>query len=189
MSGPGHESGLRAVFLAERPLFLRLLVARLGNADEAEEVLQDLWLRLDSAAAGPIADPTAYLYRMANNMAIDRRRRAARRLDRDGAWSHSRPGASEHPDAERIMIARDRLAQVEAILARLPDRVATAFRLYRFEELPQKVIAERMNISVSGVEKLLYRAYAKIHLRQGSAGEDDGRAVRLTLEEDRCDGP
>lgn len=188
MNGAGHESGLRAVFLAERPAFLRMLVARLRNVDEAEEVLQDLWLRLDTAAGGPIADPVAYLYRMANNMAIDRRRRAARRLDRDGAWSHSRPGAAEHPDAERMMIARDRLAQVEAILARLPERVATAFRLYRFEELPQKAIAERMNISVSGVEKLLYRAYAKIHLRRDPAGEDDGRAARLTHEEDRCDG-
>ncbi|USU11559.1 RNA polymerase sigma factor [Sphingomonadaceae bacterium OTU29THOMA1] len=188
MNDIGHAGGLRAVFLAERPLFLRLLVARLGNVDEAEEVLQDLWLRLDTAVGGPIADPAAYLYRMANNMAIDRRRRAARRLDRDTAWSDSRPGPSEHPDAERLMIARDRLAQVEAVLARLPERVATAFRLYRFEELSQKAIAERMDISVSGVEKLLQRAYVRIHARRGSSGEDDGRAGRLTHEEDRCDG-
>jgi RNA polymerase sigma-70 factor (ECF subfamily) len=179
---------LRAVFLAERGLFLRLLVARMGSVDEAEEVLQDLWLRLDTVAGGPIADPTAYLYRMANNMAIDRRRRAARRLDRDSAWSDSRPGATEQPDAERAMIARDRLAHVEAILARLPDRVATAFRLYRFEELSQKAIAERMEISVSGVEKLLQRAYAKILARSAVTGEDRGLAGRLTDEEDRCDG-
>lgn len=183
-----HEGGLRAVFLAERALFLRLLVARLGNVDDAEDALHDLWLKLDTMVAGPIADPTGYLYRMANNIAIDRRRRAARRTDRDTHWLDTRPSADEQPDAERAMIARERLAHVEATLTRLPERVAMAFRLYRFEELPHKAIAERMGISVSGVEKLLHRAYLRIHAHRGSAGGDDDRAGRLTHEEDRRDG-
>ena len=63
--------GLRALFLAERPMFRRLLVARLGSADEADDVLQELWLRLDRAS-GPVAEPLGYLYRMAANLATDR---------------------------------------------------------------------------------------------------------------------
>lgn len=192
------EGGLRAVFLAERASFLRLLVARLGSVDEAEDALQDLWLKLDGVAGGPIADPVSYLYRMANNAAVDRHRRAANRNDRDTGWMETRPTAEEHPDAERVMIARERLARVEATLAKLPERVSTAFRLYRFEELPQKAIAERMGISVSGVEKLLQRAYLRVHAhRENNGGEntgrensggDRGRAGRLTHEEDRRDG-
>jgi len=182
------ESGLRAVFLAERALLRRLLVARLGNADEAEDALQDLYLKLDLATAGPIADPTGYLCRMANNIAVDRRRHAARRTTRDTGWLDTRPGADEHPDAERTLIARERLARVEATLARLPDRVAMAFRLYRFDDLPQKAIAERMGISVSGVEKLLRRAYLRIHRHRDSNGEESARAGRLTQEEDLRDG-
>ncbi|MEG3151522.1 sigma-70 family RNA polymerase sigma factor [Sphingomonas sp. ZT3P38] len=182
------EGGLRAVFLADRAMFLRLLVARLGNVDEAEDALQDLWLKLEGVTGGPIADPTAYLYRMANNIAVDRRRRAVRRSDRDTGWMETRPTAEEHPDAERAMIARERLARVEATLAKLPERVATAFRLYRFEELSQKAIAERMGISVSGVEKLLHRAYLRVHAHRASFGEDGDRAWRLVREEDHRDG-
>ena len=71
--------GLRAVFLAERAMLLRLLVARLGSVEEAEDALQDLWLKLETVTGGPIAEPLGYICRMANNIAVDRRRRAARR--------------------------------------------------------------------------------------------------------------
>ena len=182
------EGGLRAIFLAERAMVRRLLVARLGSVEEAEDALQDLWLKLDSVAAGPIAEPVGYICRMANNIAVDRRRRAARRADRDTGWTETQPRADEHPDAERALIARDRLARIDATLARLPERVAMAFRLYRFEDLPQKAIAERMGITVSGVEKLLHRAYLRIHLHRPSSGEDSVAAERLIPEEDRRDG-
>lgn len=182
------EGGLRAVFLAERAMFLRLLVTRLGSIEEAEDALQDLWLKLGTVSGGPIAEPVSYLFRMANNIAVDRRRQAARRIDRDTGWLETRPAAQEQPDAERALIARERLARVEATLAALPERVATAFRLYRFEGLPQKAIADRMGITVSGVEKLLHRAYRRIHLQRPSSGADAGRPERLTPEEDRRDG-
>jgi DNA-directed RNA polymerase specialized sigma24 family protein len=73
------SAGLKAVFLSERPMLLRLLTARLRDREVAEDVLQDLWVRLESAASGPVADPAAYLFRMANNLAFDRRRSEARR--------------------------------------------------------------------------------------------------------------
>ncbi|NWN33500.1 RNA polymerase sigma factor, partial [Klebsiella michiganensis] len=48
-------------------------------------------------------------------------------------------------------------------IAAMPDRMATALRMFRLEERPQRAIAEHLGISVSGVEKLLARAYRKIH--------------------------
>lgn len=176
------SSGLRAVFIADRALLLRLLTARLG-ADEAEDALQDLWLKVESGASGPVAEPAAYLYRMANNIALDRRRAAQRRLARDASWADAQDTARDQPGAERALLARDRLAEVERALTALPARVGEAFRLYRFEELPQKLVADRMGISVSAVEKLLHRAYRRIHAGDGKSGADRPGPRRLSAEE------
>src|SRR5258708_14309384 len=81
------DAGLRAIFVSERPTLLRLLTARLGSREEAEDALQDLWLKLESTPAGPIAEPASYIFRMANNLALDRRRAANR---------HSKYRSEEH---------------------------------------------------------------------------------------------
>ena len=164
MSDSGaSDSGLRAVFMVERPMLLRLVTARLASAADAEDVLQDMWLRLESVASGPVAKPAAYLYRMANNLAFDRRRSAVRRAARDDAWHGLQTTPDEMPDAETALIARHRLVQVQAALAALPEKAGRAFRLFRFEGLSQKAIAMEMDTSLSSVEKWLQRAYRAIH--------------------------
>lgn len=157
------ESGLKAVFLAERPVLLRLLTARLGNRDDAEDALQDIWVKLDSQdVREPIAQPAPYLYRMAANLATDRRLAAARAGARETAWHDVQPSADELPDAERAMLGRERLRQIEATVATMPERMRVALRLYRVEDQPQKEIARRLGMTVSGVEKLLRRATLQI---------------------------
>lgn len=157
------ESGLKAVFLAERPVLLRLLTARLGNRDDAEDALQDIWVKLDSQEVRePIAQPAPYLYRMAANLATDRRLAAARAGARETAWHDVQPSADELPDAERAMLGRERLRQIEATVATMPERMRVALRLYRVEDQPQKEIARRLGMTVSGVEKLFRRATLQI---------------------------
>ena len=157
------SAGLKAVFLSERPMLLRLLTSRLRDPDAAEDVLQDLWLRLESTASGPVAEPAAYLFRMANNLAFDRRRSEQRRSARDGAWTDTRSDGSDFPTAEDTLIGRERLAELEQAIGRLPERTAAIFRAYRFDEKPRKEIAADEGISVSAVEKHLHRAYKIIH--------------------------
>lgn len=164
MRPPPSDSGLKAVFLAERATLLRLLVARLGNRADAEDALQDIWLKLDQQQGGqPVAQPAAYLYRMAANLASDRRIAAMRSGARDTAWVAVQPGDDEQPTIERTLLARERLAQVETALAAMPARMSAALRLHRVENLPQKQIADRLGMTVSGVEKLLRRALKQIH--------------------------
>ncbi|WP_425231067.1 RNA polymerase sigma factor [Sphingomonas sp.] len=166
MTSPEEGAGgLRAVFLAERPMLLRLLAARLGSREEAEDAYQDLWLKLDGLADQPIAQPAAFLYRTAANAATDRRIAAARRTARDTGWLEVQPGAGELPDAERILVARDEMRSVQAVIDAMPDRMATALRLFRIDRRPQREIADELGISVSGVEKLLQRAMRIIHDR------------------------
>ena len=162
-SSPETQSELKAAFLAERPLLLRLLTARLGAADDAEDALQDIWVKLDTHdVQEPVAQPTAYLCRIASNLAADRRLSAARSGARDTAWQEAQPTADEQPDAERALIGRERLRQIEAEVATMPERMRVALRLYRIEDQPQKEIAERLGMTVSGVEKLLRRAVRQI---------------------------
>lgn len=163
-------------------MLLRLLTARLGSRDDAEDALQDMWLRIDQLSGQPVAQPAAFLYRVAANLATDRRIAASRRGARDTAWSEHQPHADELPDAERALIARSEWRAVEEVLADMPDRMATALRLFRVERQPQRVIAEQLGISVSGVEKLLQRAYRTIHDRLGQSGEGSGGARRLDGE-------
>jgi RNA polymerase sigma-70 factor (ECF subfamily) len=174
--------GLKAIFLDIRPMLLRMLVARLGNADDAEDTLQDMWLRIDQLAVGPIGQPAGFLYRVAANLATDRRIATTRRGARDTAWHDVQPMAEEIPDAERALIAREKLDAVESAMADMPDRMRMALRMFRFEEQPQRAIAEQLGISVSGVEKLLQRAYRQIYQACEIFSADDGCPRRLGLE-------
>lgn len=176
------EGGLTAIFLAQRPMLLRLFTARLGNRDEAEDLLQDMWLKVDGMSDRPIAEPAAFLYRVAANLATDKRIASGRRVARDTAWADDRPSAGDLPDAERVMIARAEWRIVEDALNDMPERMAIALRLARIEGRPQRAIAEELGISVSGVEKLLQRAHRKIYDQFGRSDVESAGPHRLDEE-------
>lgn len=186
--GDGDRSGLEAVYLAHRPELLRFLTARLRDPHAAEEVLQELWFKLAGTAHGPIAAPLAYLYRAALNGALDRRRATARGAGRDRNWTAATVEAlagdavDQQPSAERALIARQRLARVEAMLGTLPERTATIFRRFRFDGMTQRDIAAEHGISVSAVEKhvatALKAVLAALDEDRAADGAEDGAASR-----------
>ncbi len=181
------DSGLTGVFLAQRDQLTRFLAVRLGNRDEAEDVIQDMWLRLARFPTGPVAEPKAYLFRMAANLATDRRVSAARRGARENAWLSVQPESAEFPDGEQQLVAKDELEHVERILEGMPERMRQALIMFRLEEKSQKLIAYNLGITVSGVEKLLRRGYRHLveRLHAPSADmadpcglEDEGSALK-----------
>ena len=172
--------GLKAVFLDQRPALSRMLTARLGSREEAEDALQDIWMKLDSVPAGPISQPVSYLYRMASNHATDVRISQTRGVARDTAWQSLQSTEDEIPDLEQILISRERLRQVEAVIAVMPDRMRDALRMFRLEGVSQRDIAARLSISVSGVEKLLQRCYRILIEADGNPSEDIVGQRRLT---------
>jgi len=160
------ENGIEAVFMANRPTLQRFMRARIGDPQDAEDLLQELWIKLRGLNDGPIADPLAYLYRMADNLVLDRRRAAARRARRDEDWTKTQAGSApdidDRPSPEHVLLARERLRAIERALDALPERTARSFRLFRLEGRPQKLIAADMGLSVSAVEKHLQRAYRAV---------------------------
>src|SRR3954470_634578 len=154
---------LRAALIEHRAALLRYLIARRVPAEEAEDILQDLVVKLAGHGSGPVAEPRAYLYRMAENLLLDRIRSEGRRRGRERAWVSAQAGAAldtdDRPSPEQALIARERLALVSAALAALPERTSLVFRRYRIDGTPQREIAAEFGISLSAVEKHLQRAY------------------------------
>jgi RNA polymerase sigma-70 factor (ECF subfamily) len=119
-----------------------------------------------------MAHPAAYLYRMAANLASDRRLARSRAQARDTAWLDAQPLDAEHPDLEARLLARDRLDRIDRAIAAMPERMRVALRRFRLEQRSQKDIASELGISVSGVEKLLKRAYRQLLAADDPSGAD-----------------
>lgn len=78
--------GLGSIFLEMRPALLRFLIGRGAAPDEAEDILQDVQVKLLGEAPGPVAQPRAYLYKMTNNHFLVHRRTIGRRARREEDW-------------------------------------------------------------------------------------------------------
>lgn len=162
--------GLSALFMANRAALLRFLRAR-GAGDDAEDMIQDLWMKLAAKEIGPVADPLPYLYRMANNLMLDRYRSSIRRERREQDWAGTAGGVMADPaddvPVDERMILGEQLEQARATLRALGPRVELVFRRFRVEGVGQKQIAQELGVSLTTVEKDLQKAYrAMIALRQ-----------------------
>ena len=163
MSAPKSPAGLEAAFLENREKLLRFLQAR-GAGDDAEDLLQDLWLKIGDRPTGPIASPMSYLFRSADLLMIDRYRSRRQSDRRERAWTDATGatvmGVSDAPSADRELAARQLAEMVARILDEIePPRVGAIFRRHRIDGIPQRRIAEEFGVSLSTVESDLRRAY------------------------------
>jgi RNA polymerase sigma factor (sigma-70 family) len=137
---------------------LRRYFLRRANAADADDLVQDVFLSLQSRGAGARIDNVeGYLFRTAANVLGMRRRK--------GGWRWGSQEDLEHVDGlvdelspERILISKQALEQVVRALADMPPRTAQAFFLYRFGHLSQEAVARRMGVSIKAVEKFLRKA-------------------------------
>ena len=142
----------------------RLAYARTGQRADAEDVMQEVFVRL-LRARPPFRDgehARAWLLRVAANCANDWFRAPWRR--REGPLTDSLP-APEHEDG----------GVVEAVLA-LPAKYRTAVHLYYYEELSVAEIAKITGKSESAVKSRLFRARAML---REALKEDDDVSERL----------
>ncbi len=127
-----------------------------GNASDAEDVLQTVFLRLArQAEVGSIDNPASYLYRAAQNAAFDvlRQRRPAEPLELAG-------GAQAGPatDARTLLDVADLRRALRQALGRLNSRAAEMFTLRYFEGLDNRQIARELGTSSAVVAVTLFRA-------------------------------
>lgn len=156
---------LEQAYLAQRERLLRFLRAR-GAGEAAEDLAQELWLRL-AAAPDPVAAANpGYMLRAADRLMIDRYRAERQAASRDKAWAEAQPGLADNiapaPGAERELAARQEVAAIERALADLGPRAAAIVRRHRIDGQTQRAIAAEFGVSLSTVEADLRRAYALI---------------------------
>ncbi|MBY8823271.1 sigma-70 family RNA polymerase sigma factor [Sphingomonas colocasiae] len=162
------ETGLTRLLRDMRSDLSRFMLARQCHPAEVEDLLQDLYVKLTTIGTGPVTNPRAYLYQMANNLLHDHRRRRRRQQARDDHWTRNRIGPDLRKDAgpspEDSAIARDELERVNEAIASMPVRTAQILKMYRLDGVSQKAIANTLDLSLSAVEKHLQRAYRKLQI-------------------------
>jgi len=159
------HSRLEAMVVGHRGELLRFLMARRASQDEADDILQDLFIKVGALEEQSVTAPRAYLFRMASNLLLDRRRTAARRSIREKSWTETQQAAGEmddRPSIEEEMLARQHVAFMLRAIESLPLRTAEILRRYRIEGEGQRSISRDLGISLSAVEKHLQRAYKAI---------------------------
>ena len=158
-------SALITLYLERRADLVRFFTVRLRSASAAEDLVQDIYVRLSSRSPpSDIQNPMAYLYRLGSNLMLDRLRGERRTAHRDGAWLDSqtvRVGNEEvslEPSAEAAVAARQRLAQLAAAIEELSPQTQRVFRMHKFEGLSHPEVAAALGISRSAVEKHMMTA-------------------------------
>lgn len=161
----------------------RFLVARTGCEAEADDVISELWIKVNASHSGPVANPKNYLFKMANNLVLDRRRELQRRERREHEWTNSLHGAfstelaDEAPNAEQSLIEREEIEQLSEAIAKLPAGAQRVLRLHKLNGFSHAEVAEKLGVSKSAVEK--HMAVAMTHLRRLLAAEVSNTPRRL----------
>lgn len=160
-SAPSAEwlSGFDGLCKRLRPSLVRFFARRVGSAAVAEELVQELFLRLlRRADLFELQNLDGYVFEAAANLARDRARREAARRSGQHVDVADLQLASEEPSPEQVVDDRRRLERLMAAMRRLPRRTRTVLVLSRFEGLTHAQIAARLGVTVSAVEKQVAKA-------------------------------
>lgn len=146
-------------------------IAQKAGSEEAADLVQDAFLRTAEAGRGAnIGSPFGFLLRVARNSVVDRLRSRARwaKLVCEPASQDS--PADPAPDAERSLIASERLQRALACIDAMPPRRREVFLLHRLEGLTYVKIAKRLGISPKTVED--HMSAAMLQLSRDMAQHD-----------------
>jgi RNA polymerase sigma factor (sigma-70 family) len=143
---------------AYRPVLIRYFLRRTNNHAEAEDLTQELFIRLAGTDMSVVRTREAYIFQTAANLLRDRARREKVRADYRDELGYAPDLGVEWLDPHRVAEAHDMLLALYAGLAELPEKTRRIFTLYRIENVAKKTIAASFGISESAVEKQVTRA-------------------------------
>jgi len=151
---------------------VRFFTRRLRSAAAAEDLVQDIYLRIAAVEPGAeVRNAAGYLYRLGSNLMLDKIRGERRRAAREHSWRdshHTVLGAeevSEDPSADNAVAARQRLEAVVAVVRDLPEQTQRVFRMHKFDGRSHAEVAQTLGISRSAVEKHCMAALREFAVR------------------------
>jgi RNA polymerase sigma-70 factor (ECF subfamily) len=129
------------------------------SEDLVQETMLNLWRRAESFDAAK-AGVSTWVFTIARNCGIDRRRRTVRIVN--APVEEDVEEADPDPSAEQQLIVRENEAAVRAALANLPDEQAAVIRLSFFGENPQAEIARALGIPLGTVKSRVRLALQRL---------------------------
>lgn len=141
------------------------------SQEAAEDLAQDVFMRIYRARSGyqPNAKFSTWLFRIANNLAINAHRNKSRRKEVPLAGGESTAMSGAHPDGQepveksnlmptRQLDKNELQAVVQKAMEQLNERQRLSVLLHKFEGMSYGEIAETMELTVPAVKSLLSRA-------------------------------
>jgi RNA polymerase sigma-70 factor, ECF subfamily len=147
-----HPADLEACIGQHARLLFKIAYGVLRNSHDAEDVVQETFLRAQRAGLTAVRDPQSWLATIAFRIAIDRKRKPEALDVADFEV------ASAAPDAERLAIRRQQVERVQRLIASLPDELRYPLVLSALEELNSRQISEVLGMNESSVRGRIMRA-------------------------------
>jgi len=166
-------------FEAHRPRLTRLAYRMLGSVAEAEDAVQDAWLRWQSAG-DEVADPEAWLVRVTSRLCVDRLRAAkARRRAYKGPWLPE--PLIEEPAVDPVERAEDVSVAFLLALERLTPLERAGFLLHDVFDEDYAAVAETLGRSEAAVRQLASRARTHVRAARPRFSVSEEEVSRLAM--------
>lgn len=159
------QSSIEALYRTYRQALWRFLARKRLTRDEVADIVQETYCRIQqSTDPQTIRHPKAFLFRVADNIRLNVRKRQRHGIDHDTDDIGTLEIATEEPGPYRSIKAQQELAIVRAALQELPPTCRDVFVMNRFDNLSYSQIAGELGLSVSMIEK--HVSHAITHMRK-----------------------
>jgi RNA polymerase sigma-70 factor (TIGR02957 family) len=153
-------------FVTHRNLLFTVAYELLGSAADAEDVLQESWLRWDSVDQAEVRDTRAYLVRIVTRQSLNHLRTVSRRReDYVGAWLPE-PVLTSPDVADDVELAESVSMAMLTVLETLGPAERAVFVLREVFDLPYEEIADAVDKSPAAVRQIAHRAKAHVAARR-----------------------
>ncbi|HEY6296381.1 MAG TPA: RNA polymerase sigma-70 factor [Streptosporangiaceae bacterium] len=169
-------------FEAHRDLMFAVAYRMLGTVADAEDAVQDAWLRWSAAPRQGVAQPRAYLTKIITNTSLNRLRSVrARREAYLGPWLPEPLLTSENPDyAERAVVAESVSLAMLVVLESLTPEERAVFVLREVFGFSHAEIGEALDRTDASVRQLAHRAREHVQARRPRFEVDRGQQREVT---------
>ena len=162
---------LTSLYTSEQGRLSRLVHRIVRNRCTPEDLVQETFVNLlKLPGETDIADPRAYLARVARNLAIDHRRYQSMWAFVDDGEAELFTLADPSPSPETVVADRHTLALTLRAIEALPERTRRAFEMHRLGEHRLAEIARVLEISTSLTGRLVQEGYAAVLDRLSDEG-------------------
>ncbi len=172
MSTAGNPAEFTQLYQDTSDELRRLLVRKMGNKEEAEEIAQDAYLKLCRLKHNrDIGNLRSYLFNMAVRLAIN----VLRKRQVEGRDDYLQPAEKVGPSAYKILLDELKAETIKDSLVHLSEKTRYIFLLHRFEGHSYSAIAKKLDMSDRSVQDHINRALDKIMLATAEFRRMDGQ--------------